>query len=146
MLEILSQDRIESFVVINYETLVRNQAQTATELSQFIQGECDFTNDSSQLFSKRKRHLELHIASLHALEYMVEAKTINKYNKCKRNSECNKLMNDTKFILSELGYKWNPEVPYEQTKNDTMLLFTSNDPPPHELVERMKETLASGTT
>ena len=137
VLDQLANGNIESFAVVTYETLIRNQAAVSAELAELIRDECGMKASLPQVQSSSRRRLHLH-TELDSSQYLVpDVRTVNAYNKCQTNAKCKTLLVDTASVLAELGYKWDPEAPFEP-KDDSLLMFSSRSPPPIELVEKMK--------
>jgi len=51
-------------------------------------------------------------------------------------------MSDAAPVLPKLGYDWDPQVPFQVKEDSTLLCYTFNNPPPIDLVERLKEVAA----
>ena len=148
ILEQLANGNIESYVVINYETLVLNYTAVLGELSHVIQSECDISVTPHQqekppisTFNGDKRTRRLHLyPNLDSSQYLVpHAKTLDVYNECIRDYGCRKLLNDAASTVLEFGYDFDPEAPFH---GNQIILFSTSKPPPTLLVERMKELAA----
>lgn len=147
ILELLSNSTIQSFVVVNYEALVLHRPQVETKVAAFIRQECERqASDSSDTADydnsvDSSRRLELHEHVENTTQYLASPKMVLRYNNCLRNDECKAIMADAEPFLREIGYNWNPEVPFQLPNNDSHLLYTPNRPPPKALVQQMKQLL-----
>lgn len=150
VMEQLSNGMIESFVVVNYEALVADRTQVEKELSALIQHDCNDAVASSPSFeesplqplsSHTARRLELHKEVVNTTQFIAPPKFVQAYTECLKHSKCLKLMRDAAPIVSELGYNWNPGVPFQPPVN-SQLLFTSDRLPSKKLVRRMKLLVA----
>ena len=131
VLELLANNNVESYVVVNYEMLVRNRGAVSTELADLIRHECNM--ESKPSYSVRRK-LHLH-SEMDSSEYLAPSpKSVNAYDKCKLDAECRELMEESASVLCKFGYSWDPQAPF-QSKGK--ILFSTNKPPSSELVERM---------
>lgn len=153
VLEQLANGMIESFAIVQYETLVQNREIAAAELSKLIQGECNIElptsarHDDSVLSSPDvTRRLEFHNNIDNEMQYIAAPTIVQRYKKCLAHTQCKALMDDAEPLIQELGYSWNPEISLCQPKknDDSMLLYTSHHLPTKELVKRMKKVVSKG--
>lgn len=146
VLQQLSQNMVESFVVVQYETLIQQPYRVSRELSSYIHTQCgplDTNGDggisSHENHQRRRRRLNLHANITDSSKYLVSRAAIHAFTKCRRNERCNQFLSKASNILQQdFGYHWNPRIKL-QPSGESTLLFTSDKLPSMELVQRMKD-------
>jgi hypothetical protein len=147
LLEQLSDRMVESFALINYETLSENRAAVKNELSALVEQQCKIpipSDDTTEALNRVTRRLELHTTK-NSSQYTVAPKIIRSYEYCLENDMCREEMQKTESMLSKIGYSWDPRLPFHLPKNgkdDSLFLFSTHHLPSKELVEEMKQATA----
>lgn len=135
---------VESYIVVQYETLVQHLAGVSYQMSDYIRRECHVEHQTSQ-----RRRLNLYPQIKNATKYIISETAVQEFQACQANTKCSNFMNQTASVLQEYGYHWDPQVPFHSPPTTggegSLLLYTSKKPPPMELVERMKAVASTIT-
>lgn len=143
VLEQLSQNGlVESFLVVNYEVLLLHQERASREMSLYIQSECNLGRHDNAQEEPQQHRRRLHMytnATNDVSHYLVPKAAVDAFQKCQQDDPCKAFMTKTASVLQEFGYAWNPETSFQLPNSNSMLFFTSKNPPPMKLIERMKQ-------
>lgn len=136
ILGILSNDnQVESFAVVNYEALVEYGDDMSRQLSTLVQDECGMPARVPDEPSTRRLPLRVGNSS----QYLVPSNvTLRKWKFCESNLVCRELMDKLAPVIATFGYRWDRDDYYVNAGN-VELLYSSNQRPPREISETMKE-------
>lgn len=139
VLDTLSNHRVASFAIVNYEAMVENH-EVSLQLSTMIRDECGIAVENPTTIPSERMRRRLPLRLGNSSQYLDLSKfTLRKWNLCEENQVCHELMDKLTPLIAEFGYNWDRDSYYVKHNTDSNLLYSSNNIPPKEVVKSMNE-------